>query len=352
MRLVLVTDAWHPQVNGVVRTLSNLRDYLIGLGDEVIMVTPELFFSLPCPTYPEIRLSLFTARKIRKIFTDTPPDAVHIATEGPLGIAARRYCVKNNIPFTTAFHTRFAEYVHARIRLPLKWGYAGLRWFHRPSRAIMVATPSLQTDLENRGFQHIRRWTRGIDTELFHPREKDAFTQERPIFLYVGRVAVEKNIEDFLNLDLPGTKVVVGDGPQRKALEKKYPQTAFLGMKEGEELAEIYAAADVFIFPSRTDTFGLVLLEALACGVPVAAYPVTGPLDVIGDHPVGVLDEDLKNAAIKALDIDPATCRDYALGYSWATSANQFKNNLVVFTDTRNNLLTPKSYKKTEEVGQ
>jgi glycosyltransferase involved in cell wall biosynthesis len=315
------------------------------------MVTPELFFSLPCPTYPEIRLSILPARKMRKIFRETPPDAVHIATEGPLGFAARRYCLKNDIPFTTAFHTRFAEYVHARIRLPVSWGYAGLRWFHRPSRAIMVATPSLEKDLRLRGFQHIRRWTRGIDTELFHPMEKDSLPYKQPIFLYVGRVAVEKNIEDFLSLDLPGTKVVVGDGPQRKDLERKYPQNIFLGLKEGEELAKIYAAANVFVFPSKTDTFGLVLLEALACGVPVAAYPVTGPLDVIGSHPVGVLDSNLKSAALKALDIDPAACRGYAMGYSWATSATQFKNNLVIFTGSRTEVPEHCPTKQTEEVG-
>ena len=300
------------------------------------MVTPELFTSFPCPTYPEIRLSLFPARKIRKIFNETPPDAVHIATEGPLGIAARRYCLKNDIPFTTAFHTRFAEYVHARIRLPLRWGYAGLKWFHGPSHTIMVATPSLEADLRSRGFRHIRRWTRGIDTDLFRPQVKTALVYQRPIFLYVGRVAVEKNIEDFLTLNLPGTKVVVGDGPQRKVLERKYPAVAFLGLKEGEALAQIYASADVFVFPSRTDTFGLVLLEALASGVPVAAYPVTGPLDVIGDHPVGVLDEILEKAAEKALKLDPADCRDYAMNFSWATSATQFKDNLVIFTSTEN----------------
>jgi glycosyltransferase involved in cell wall biosynthesis len=215
----------------------------------------------------------------------------------------------------------------------------------------MVATPSLEKDLRLRGFQHIRRWTRGIDTELFHAREKTALNYKRPIFLYVGRVAVEKNIEEFLRLDLSGTKVVVGDGPQRKDLEKKYPQVIFLGLKEGEELAKVYAAADVFVFPSRTDTFGLVLLEALACGVPVAAYPVTGPLDVIGDSPVGVLEEDLKAAAISALDIDPTVCREYAMGYSWATSAMQFKNNLVVFTDTTNIAPAPLPLKETEEVG-
>tara|TARA_R110000787_G_scaffold215862_2_gene324957 strand:- start:18005 stop:18973 length:969 start_codon:yes stop_codon:yes gene_type:complete len=311
------------------------------------MVTPELFTSVPCPTYPEIRLSLFPARKIRKIFNETPPDAVHIATEGPLGFAARRYCLKSDIPFTTAFHTRFAEYVHARVRLPLRWGYAGLKWFHRPSRTIMVATPSLEADLRSRGFRHIRRWTRGIDTTLFHPQDKTALVYQPPIFLYVGRVAVEKNIKDFLILDLPGTKVVVGDGPMRKELERKYPAVAFLGLKEGEELARVYASADVFVFPSRTDTFGLVLLEALASGVPVAAYPVTGPLDVIGNHPVGVLDEDLESAAKKALEIDPAACRDYAMNYSWATSAAQFKENLVIFTSTENTSAAVQSGEKT-----
>lgn len=314
------------------------------------MVTPELFTSLPCPTYPEIRLSLFPSRKIRKIFEDTPPDAVHIATEGPLGFAARRYCLKHAIPFTTAFHTRFAEYVHARIRLPLRWGYAGLKWFHGPSRAIMVATPSLETDLRNRGFRHIRRWTRGIDTTLFHPQNETTLVYQRPIFLCVGRVAVEKNIENFLALNLPGTKVVVGEGPQRKELERRYPAAAFLGLKEGKELAQVYASADVFVFPSRTDTFGLVLLEALASGVPVAAYPVTGPLDVIGDHPVGVLDENLEKAAIKALEIDPAACRDYAMGYSWETSAKQFKNNLEIFTASQDKPPEFQPNRETEEV--
>lgn len=294
------------------------------------MVTPDLFISVPCPTYPEIRLCLLPGRKIRKIFAQSPPDAVHIATEGPLGLAARNHCVKYDIPFTTAFHTRFAEYVNARIKMPVSWGYAALRWFHRPSRAMMVATASLETDLKSRGFSNIVRWTRGIDTTLFFPRNSSSLDYARPIFLYVGRIAVEKNIENFLALHLPGKKVVVGEGPQRKELERKYPDAAFLGLKEGEDLAKIYAAADVFVFPSKTDTFGLVLLEALASGVPVAAYPVTGPLDVIGNHPVGILDSDLRKAAIEALDINRETCREYAMAFSWAISAGQFKENLAI----------------------
>ncbi|TNE40694.1 MAG: glycosyltransferase family 1 protein [Alphaproteobacteria bacterium] len=334
MRILLVTDAWHPQVNGVVRTLSTLQQYLTGAGDTVRMVTPELFRSLPCPTYPEIRLSLFPGGKLKRLFEEFQPEAVHIATEGPLGLAARRYCMKHDLPFTTAFHTRFAEYINARIKLPLTIGYAMLRWFHGPSRAVMVATQSLEDDLRLRGFAHIVRWTRGIDTNLFRPRERAANDLDEPIFLYVGRVAIEKNIEAFLKLDLPGKKIVVGDGPQRRQLENRYPDAEFLGLKEGEELAALYAAADVFVFPSRTDTFGLVLLEALASGLSVAAYPVTGPLDVIGSNPVGVLDEDLQSAALKALEIPKEACRAFALDFSWDTSAAQFRNNLSPFTES------------------
>ncbi len=295
------------------------------------MITPNLFRTLPCPTYPEIRLSLFPARKVRQIIESTQPSAIHIATEGPLGLAARRYCIKKGIPFTTAFHTRFAEYVQARTRLPLSVGYAFLRWFHDPSSSIMVATQSLEDYLTNRGFKNISRWSRGIDTELFYPRAKGLRGIKQPIFMCVGRVAVEKNIEAFLKLDLPGTKVVVGDGPQRNQLEAKYKDAVFVGLKRGEELAQYFAAADVFVFPSRTDTFGLVLLEALASGVPVAAYPVTGPLDVIADAPVGVLHEDLQTAALQALEIDSKSCREFALQYTWDKSVDQFQNNLAPF---------------------
>lgn len=295
------------------------------------MITPNLFRTIPCPTYPEIRLSLFPPGKVRRLIESTQPSAIHIATEGPLGLAARRYCIKKGIPFTTAFHTRFAEYVQARTRLPLSFGYAFLRWFHDPSSSIMVATQSLEDYLIKRGFKNISRWSRGIDTELFYPRKKGLGDIKQPIFMCVGRVAVEKNIEAFLKLNLPGTKVIVGDGPQRKQLEAKYKDVVFVGLKRGEELAQHFAAADVFVFPSRTDTFGLVLLEALASGVPVAAYPVTGPLDVIGDAPVGVLNEDLETAALQALEIDPKSCREFALKYTWDISVDQFQNNLAPF---------------------
>ncbi len=294
-----------------------------------------MFRSVPCPTYPEIRLSLFPARKIAKIIEEVLPSAIHIATEGPLGMAARRYCIRKGLPFTTAFHTRFAEYVHARTRIPVSWGYGFLKWFHGPSSSVMVATESLQKDLEERGFRNIMRWTRGIDTDLFHPQEKGLQDFPRPIFMYVGRVAVEKNIESFLKLDLPGSKVVVGDGPQRTELEKKYSEAHFLGMKTGTDLAHHYASADVFVFPSLTDTFGLVLLEALASGVPVAAYPVTGPLDVIGEAPVGFLNPDLGEAARRALSLDPDFCRTYSLNYSWQKSADQFLANLAPFAPER-----------------
>ncbi len=301
------------------------------------MITPDCFSSIPCPTYPEIRLALFAGRKMKRLIEEARPAALHIATEGPLGLAARRYCLQKNIPFTTAFHTRFAEYVNARIRVPLRWGYAALKWFHRPSSALMVATQSLEQELSRRGFGNMVRWTRGIDTDLFRPdrRSVPSTRGEGPVFLYVGRVSVEKNIEAFLSLDLPGRKIVVGDGPARQALTTKYPDVVFAGVKGGEELATLYADADVFVFPSKTDTFGLVLLEALASGVPVAAYPVTGPLDVIGDSPAGVLRENLQEAALAALKVDRNLCRDHALRFSWEISAAQFRENLFPFDPAR-----------------
>jgi len=259
------------------------------------------------------------------------PCAVHIATEGPLGLAARRYCVKKEIPFTTAFHTRFPEYVHARFGIPVSWTYKVMRWFHGPSRTIMVATQTIEDELKKWGLSNIKRWTRGVDTDLFRPRDKAFLDLPRPISLYVGRVAVEKNIKAFLDLDLPGSKLVVGDGPQLAELTRSHPDVHFVGSKEGEDLAKHFSASDVFVFPSRTDTFGLVLLEALASGIPVSAYPVPGPLDVIGDSPVGCLSEDLTEAVHTALEVDPQLCRDYALGFSWELSVQQFLNNVYVF---------------------
>ena len=269
--------------------------------------------------------------RMAKTIESFRPCVVHIATEGPLGFSARRYCVKRGIPFTTAFHTKFAEYVNARSGIPVNWTYKMLRWFHRPSRAVMVATNTVEGELRDRGFDNIKRWTRGVDTTLFKPRDKEFLGLPRPIQLYVGRVAVEKNIEAFTALKTPGSKVVVGDGPQLAQLARKYPDVHFAGVKQGEELARYFAAADVFVFPSLTDTFGLVLLEALACGVPVAAYPVAGPLDVIGDAPVGCLHEDLAEAVTRALKASPAACRAHAERYSWESSVQQFLANIWPF---------------------
>ncbi|RAU22981.1 alpha-mannosyltransferase [Paramagnetospirillum kuznetsovii] len=337
MRILVVSDAWRPQVNGVVRTLDTLKGELERTGHDVVMVTPDRFRSIPCPTYPEIRLALRPGRKLAQMIESAQPCAIHIATEGPLGWAARRYCIRRGLPFTTAYHTRFPEYIQARFRVPLRMSYAVMRRFHGASSSVMVATQGIETELVRRGFGNISRWSRGVDTEMFRPRpeakgESGPFAGlPRPIFLYVGRVAVEKNIKSFLALDLPGTKVVVGDGPQLDEMKRRHPEVHFTGAKFGEELATHYAAGDVFVFPSRTDTFGLVLLEALASGLPVAAYPVPGPNDVIGAHPVGVLDGDLRRAALGALDLDPIGCRAYALEFSWSAATRQFVDNLAPF---------------------
>jgi glycosyltransferase involved in cell wall biosynthesis len=333
MRIALISDAWRPQMNGVVRTLTKTAAELEALGHDVHPITPEPFPTIACPTYPEIRLALVSGRRIAREMEAISPDAIHISTEGPLGITARRYCLRRGLAFTTAFHTRFPEYVWARFGVPLRFTYAFLRRFHGAGHALMVATPAVERELARRGFRNLRRWTRGVDADLFNPdRRGDWFNLPRPIFLTVGRLAVEKNIAGFLDLDLPGSKVVVGDGPQLAELQRRYPAVHFVGKREGEELARCYAAADVFVFPSRTDTFGLVLLEALAAGLPVAAYPVAGPIDVIGDAPVGRLDDDLRRAALACLELPRKACRDHALKFSWRASAEQFLHNLVPVT--------------------
>lgn len=329
MKIALISDAWSPQVNGVVTTLQTTCAQLRAKGHSVETLTPDLFRNWPCPSYPEIRLALGCGRKLRARLDAFQPDAIHIATEGPLGLAARAYCKRHKLPFTTSFHTRFAEYVQLRTGLPLGLGYAFLRWFHNGAERVMAATPGLVAELKQRGFRQPVLWSRGVDTALFRPRDKDFLEHDRPILLYTGRVAVEKNIEAFLKLDLPGTKVVVGDGPQREELEQKYPGTRFVGYQYGEALARFVAAADVFVFPSHTDTFGLVMLEALACGVPVAAFPVQGPNDVILDRRVGCLDEDLRDAVATALTLDPEDCRQYALRYSWQDCASLFESYLA-----------------------
>ncbi len=328
MKILIVTDAWRPQVNGVVRTLEHVVEELSAEGHEIALITPADFRTLPMPTYPEIRLSLTTSATIRRRIEAADPDHIHIATEGPLGIAARKACLKLGRAFTTSYHTRFPEYLRARAPVPLALTYAWLRRFHNSGTACLVATESIANDLNQRGFSNVTPWTRGVDHALFHPRDRKAlqaeFGFEAPVFMNVGRVSVEKNLEAFLRLDLPGTKVIVGDGPARKSLEKRFPETRFLGTLSGEPLARAYCAADVFVFPSLTDTFGNVLLEALACGVPIAAFPVPGPLDVVGDSGAGVLDEDLRKASLEALKIPPEKALEHAAKFTWGECARIF----------------------------
>ena len=329
MRILLVTDAWKPQVNGVVRTLENTMMWLERWGHEVHVISPATFRTMPMPTYPEIPLAILPARQVARRIRDFEPEAIHIATEGPLGAAARAFCLKHRLNFTTAYHTCFPEYVKPRFGVPLAWTYAWLKRFHRPSSALLVATPAIRKLLEERGFRNVADWGRGVDIDLFTPAANRFTDLRRPVFLYVGRVAVEKNLPAFLALDLPGTKLVVGDGPQRKELERRFPQAVFVGAKAGAELASYYQRADVFVFPSRTDTFGLVLAEAMACGTPVAAYPVRGPIDVVTDPCAGVLDADLGAAALAALQLDRDKVRRFALRYSWAHASQQFVSSLV-----------------------
>jgi glycosyltransferase involved in cell wall biosynthesis len=315
-------------VNGVVRTLGEMAQAAPPLGATISFLTPEGLPSVALPTYPDLRIALPRPRTIAGRIEALRPDAIHLATEGPIGLLARRYCVNNDLPFTTSFHTRFPDYVSARLPIPPRWTWVALRRFHDAAAGVMAATPSLAAELGGRGFRNIMAWPRGVDAELFRPRPDADLGLPRPVFITVARLAVEKNIEAFLELDLPGSKVVVGDGPARAALARRFPDAVFLGTRVGEDLANAYAAADVFVFPSRTDTYGLVLLEALASGVPVAAYPVSGPRDVIGDAPVGALDEDLRAACLKALGLSREACRAFALGNTWHESARAFIANV------------------------
>jgi glycosyltransferase involved in cell wall biosynthesis len=321
-------------VNGVVRTLSTVAGELCSMGHVVEVIGPDRFRTIPCPTYPDIALSLLPRRRLVRLIEAFRPDALHIATEGPLGLAARGWAKRTGFRFTTAFHTRFAEYVQARTGLPVRPIYAWMRRFHAAGAGTMVATESLREDLAARGFRNIRAWSRGVDLDLFKPHEASAredWDLKRPIFLYVGRVSVEKNISAFLDLDLPGSKVVVGGGPQLAALQRDYPGVLFTGPRHGAALARAYAGGDVFVFPSLTDTFGLVILEALACGTPIAAFPVTGPKDVLADAggKIGALHWDLRKAALGALDADRTACRAHAERYSWRACAEMFLSHLV-----------------------
>jgi 1,2-diacylglycerol 3-alpha-glucosyltransferase/glucuronosyltransferase len=333
LKVLVATDAWHPQVNGVVRTLGHVAREGRTLGVELQFLTPDRFWTVPMPSYPEIRLALVGPRDVERHLQTESPDAIHIATEGPIGHAVRRICMRRRVPFTTSFHTRFPDYLAERLPVPERWTteltWAWLRRFHAPGAAIMAATPALVSELAMRGFKNVKLWPRGVDAQLFRPRSGVDLKLPRPVFLTVGRLAVEKNLDAFLALDLPGTKVVVGDGPLRSALGRKYPDAVFVGARHGEALANIYAAADVFVFPSRTDTFGLVLLEALASGLPVAAFPAAAPRDVIGNAPVGHLDEDLRRACLGALEYRREDCRAFALEMTWASSARIFLDHVT-----------------------
>ncbi|MGB0670418.1 MAG: glycosyltransferase family 4 protein [Rhodospirillales bacterium] len=331
MQIAIVSDAWHPQRNGVVRVLESIIGHLEARGDRVSVIAPDKFRTLPCPTYPEIRLALMPGSRVTKLLDAAEADAIHIATEGPLGQAARSYCLKRGLPFTTAYHSKFPEYINERTGVPLSWLYGWMRRFHGPARRVLAPSPSVYRELMQQGFPNAVAWSHGVDTDTFYPRGKGFFEEvtgravERPLNLYIGRVTVDKNLPGFLDLDLPGSKVVVGDGPSRKQLMKRYPDVLFHLCNGDDQLARAYSDGDVFVFPSRTDTFGLVMLEAMACGVPVAAFPVTGPLDVIGHSRAGVLDEHLAVATARALSIPSHVARDHAEGFSWARATDEFR---------------------------
>ncbi|WP_366658357.1 glycosyltransferase family 1 protein [Fodinicurvata sp. EGI_FJ10296] len=331
-RILFVTDAWHPQVNGVVRTLEHTIAALADKSVAADVLSPQGFSSVPCPTYPDIRLSVTTSGTLDRIITESASDHVHIATEGPLGLLAAAALRRRGRSYTSSYHTRFPEYIAARLPVPKGPVYAWLRRFHNRGAGCMVATETLRRDLAARGFRNLMLWPRGVDTGLFRPMPDRGIFHglARPIWLNTGRVAVEKNLPAFLDLDLPGTKVVVGDGPQLVRLRRNYPAVHFTGAKSGGDLAHCYADADVFVFPSRTDTFGLVLLEAQAAGLPVAAYPVMGPLDVVTQWQTGVLSENLRTAALAALELPRAGRRSTAEGRSWAACTEFFLNNLSV----------------------
>jgi len=341
MRILVATDAWEPQVNGVVRTLTRVVDELKAMGHSVEVISPDQFKTFPLPTYPEIKVAIGVYEPVQERFKAFEPEAIHIATEGPIGLAARRICVEWKLPFTTSYHTRFPEYVSARLPLPLAAGYAYMKWFHKPSGRLMVATPTMRDELSGHGFRNISAWSRGVDTEAFRPRRDDEPNVfeglARPVFLYVGRVAVEKNIDAFLALDLPGTKVVVGPGPQKDELAAAHPDVKFTGSKSGSDLAAHFASADVFVFPSLTDTFGLVILEAMASGTPVAAYPAPGPIDIIPNSGAGVLaasaTEGLREACLDALKLDRRQVRAFAEKFSWRACAEDFVKNLQPYPE-------------------
>jgi 1,2-diacylglycerol 3-alpha-glucosyltransferase/glucuronosyltransferase len=329
MRIAIVTDAWHPQVNGVVTTLSRTREGLEAKGHTVTIVDPSGYRTIPCPSYPEIRLALGPGRRLRQALDEAAPQAIHIATEGPLGAAARRYCLEHDLKFTTSYHTQFPQYLRKRLPVPVAWSYRYLQRFHRRAERTLVPTEHMRRELTEHGFENVVIWSRGVDTGLFRPMQRDFLDLPRPIAVYAGRVAIEKNLEAMLEADLPGSKLIVGDGPDFEKLRRRFPDAHFVGYKFGDELAQHLAAGDVFVFPSRTDTFGLVMLEAMACGTPVAAFPVTGPIDVVSDGVTGALDDDLAAAVRRALTLSRDDCRRAALERTWDRAVGEFMSHLA-----------------------
>ncbi len=330
MKILIVTDAWEPQVNGVVRTLKMTQRELMKLGHQVVFLTPLDFKSIPCPTYPEISLALASTKEVKGVIESIQPDCLHIATEGPLGWSARRIAIQKGWAFTTAYHSRFPEYVNARFKIPTSWTYALLRKFHNKGVYNLTPTPAIVEDLRSRGFNNPKLWTRGVDKEIFTPigPKQSRQSTDRPVFLHVGRLAVEKNVDEFLKLDLPGEKWVAGDGPERARLEKTYQDVRWFGVLDGLTLASLYRSADVFVFPSVTDTFGLVMLESMSCGTPVAAYPVPGPIDVVQDQVSGALNKDLKAACMSALKMSRTDVYQHSLNFSWEKASQQFLSSL------------------------
>jgi glycosyltransferase involved in cell wall biosynthesis len=329
-RIAIFSDAWEPQVSGVVTTTIALKRSLENKGYSVLIIHPYLFHNFPCPTYDSLHLALFefiNLSRIEKLLKEFQPNAIHIMVEGPIGWAGRRYCLKHKVPFTTSYTTKFPEYISNRLLIPPSIIYKALRWFHESAKAVMVTTNAVKAELEEQGFKNIVKWTRGVDTNLFYPR--DVYSDlPKPIYVYMGRLAQDKGIDDFLSLDLPGTKLVIGDGPYKNVLEHKYKSAIFTGSLKGNHLVEKMSLGDVFVFPSKTDTFGLVMLEAMACGLPVAAYPVTGPNEVVLNGKTGCLDQNLKAAIERAIHVNPKDCVTYANSFSWDNCAELFVSNL------------------------
>lgn len=327
-RIAIISDAWEPQINGVVTTLKKTAFFLRKKDYDVKFFTPEGYYSIPCPTYPEIRLAVFCRKKLTRDIELYNPNGIHIATEGPLGLAGRKYCITNKILFTTSFHTQFPEYLRMRIPVPINWTYSWLKLFHGKSQCVMVPSKSRKTELERRGFKNVAIWSRGVDTKIFNNDNPFPYQLPRPIHIYMGRVALEKNISSFLELKLEGSKIVIGDGPDLKHLSSIYTETHFLGVKRGRELASYLSGGDVFVFPSKTDTFGIVMLEAMACGLPIAAYPVEGPQDIVKQNYCGVLNDNLYDAISGALKISKDSCINYATNFSWDRCTQTFESNL------------------------